>query len=315
MSLINKFWEMKHFQMGMFLLVILLGSWPTTANAQLQVPLVRGDIGLQGGSQPPPGVYLTGLLYFYDTHTIVDQNGIHRKRVGLSQWFGGIDLMFVAKKKILGGNYSAQVVLPITNVAADTPFKNNVTGVGYSDTYVQPINLGWHKKRYDAITWYGLYIPTGRFTDGADNNSGLGMWSHEFGAGTTVFLNEKKQWHAAITGTYNIQSHIKDTNKKAGDVVSLEGGVGRAFCSGLCNAGLDYYTQWKVTQDQFANLPTGFLGKHRYYGIGPEVNGTIPINKTTLAIFKLAAFHELGDRVAFQGNSIFMSVTWAKLSH
>jgi hypothetical protein len=315
MSLANSSWELKHFQVAMFLAVVLLAGWPTTANAQLQVPLVRGDLGLQGGSQPPPGVYLTGLLYVYDTHTIVDQNGIHRQRVGLDQWFAGVDLMFVAKKKVLGGNYSAQVVLPITNVAVDTPFKNNVTGVGYSDTYVQPINLGWHQKRHDTVAWYGLYIPTGRFTDGAENNSGLGMWSHEFGAGTTVFLNEKKQWHAAITGTYNIQSHIKDTNKKAGDVVSLEGGVGRTFCSGLCNAGLDYYTQWKVTQDDFANLPNGFLGKHRYYGLGPEVNGTIPINQTTLAIFKLAAFHELGDRVAFQGNSIIMSVTWAKLSH
>src|SRR5215471_18789770 len=117
MSLINKFWDMKHCQVGIFLLVILLACAATTARAQLQVPLVRGDIGLQGGSQPPPGVYLTGLLYFYDTHTIVDQNGIHRKRVGLSQWFGGLDLMYVSKKKILGGNYSAQVVLPITNVA------------------------------------------------------------------------------------------------------------------------------------------------------------------------------------------------------
>ena len=138
------------------------------------------------------------------------------------------------------------------------------------------------------------------------------MWSHELSAGATVYLDEKKQWHAATNAYYNIQSHIKGTNRKAGNVLSLEGGVGHTFCSGLCNVGVDYYTQWKVTDDQFANVTPNFLSKHRYYGIGPEINGVIPINAKTLAVFKVAYFHEFGNRVATQGQSIIMSVTLAK---
>ena len=33
--------------------------------------------------------------------------------------------------------------------------------------------------RSDATVAYGLYIPTGRYEDGADNNTGLGMWARE----------------------------------------------------------------------------------------------------------------------------------------
>jgi hypothetical protein len=138
------------------------------------------------------------------------------------------------------------------------------------------------------------------------------MWSHELSAGTTVYLDAKKQWHAATNAYYNIQSHIRGTNRTAGNVLSLEGGVGRTFCSGLCNMGVDYYTQWKVTDDKLPPVPAGFISKHRYYGIGPEINGVIPINAKTLTVFKLAYFHELGNRVAIQGQSIIMSVTLVK---
>ena len=134
----------------------------------------------------------------------------------------------------------------------------------------------------------------------------------ELSAGTTVYLDEKKQWHAATNAYYNIQSHIKGTNRKAGNILSLEGGVGHTLCSGLCNVGVDYYTQWKVTDDKFANVTPTFSASIVTYGIGPEINGVIPINAKTLAVFKLAYFGELGNRVATQGQSIIMSVTLAK---
>jgi len=295
----------------LFLLIVVAASGGV-ARAQLNIPVIRGDTGLQSGTQPGPGIYISGVLYFYDTHEIIDKDGRRFNRVSIEQAVPAAALTYVSKKKLLGGNYSATVVLPLLNVAIDTPQSTEKSGLGFSDIYVQPLQLGWHKKRYDALAGYGLYLPTGRFTAGGSNNHGLGMWSHELSAGTTVYLDEKKQWHAATTAYYNIQSHIKGTNRKAGNVLSLEGGVGHTLCSGLCNVGVDYYTQWKVTDDKFANVTPNFLGKHRYYGIGPEINGVIPVNAKTLAVFKVAYFREFGNRVATQGQSIFMSVTLAK---
>jgi hypothetical protein len=282
------------------------------ARAQLNIPVVRGDNGLKAGSQGGPGFYVTGLVDLYDTHEIIDKDGKRFNRVSINQVIALTALTYISKKKFLGGNYAATVVFPLANVTIDTPQSTSKSGVGYTDMYVQPIQLGWHKKRYDVLTGYGLYMPTGKFTAGASGNHGLGMWSHELSAGTTVYLDEKKQWHAATNAYYNIQSHIKGTNRKAGNILSLEGGVGHTLCSGLCNVGVDYYTQWKVTDDKFANVTPNFLSKHRYYGIGPEINGVIPINAKTLAVFKLAYFGELGNRVATQGQSIIMSVTLAK---
>jgi hypothetical protein len=298
--------------LGWFFLLIVFAGTAGVARAQLNIPVIRGDSGLQSGSQPGPGVYLSGVVYFYDSHQIVDKNGTRFNRVNIEQVVPAAALTYVSKKKFLGGTYSATVVLPLLNLAVATPQDTSTSGLGYSDTYVQPIELGWHKKRYDTVVGYGLYMPTGRFTAGASNNHGLGMWSHELSAGATVYLDEKKQWHAATLASYNIQSHIKGTNRKAGNVLSLEGGLGHTYCGGLCNVGVDYYTQWKLTDDKFANVTPNFISKHRYYGIGPEINGVIPINAKTLAVFKVAYFHEFGNRVATQGQSIIMSVTLAK---
>lgn len=294
----------------LLLLAIFLGAG--AASAQLNVPLVRGDNGLKSASQPGPGIYVSAIYYFYDTNTIVDRNGRRTNRVGIGQTFAGLGLTSVFKKKILGGNYSATIIFPVANAAINTPQDASRTGLGYTDSYAQPIQLGWHKKRYDTMAWYGIYIPTGKFTQGASNNHGLGMWSHEFGGGATIYLDEKKTWHAATVATYNIQSHKRGTNLKAGDVVSLEGGVGKTLCSGLCNLGVDYYTQWKVTDDKLPPVPPAFIAKHRYYGLGGEINGVIPISAKTLTIFKVAFFHELGSRVATQGNSVILSFVLAK---
>ena len=72
--------------------------------------------------------------------------------------------------------------------------------------FLQPINLGWRKPRADFMVAYGLYLPTGRYEDGADNNTGLGMWAQEVLLGTTVFLNETRSVHAATTATFDFQS-------------------------------------------------------------------------------------------------------------
>src|SRR6266536_3787529 len=94
------------------LLLLIVSASSGVARAQLNIPVVRGDNGLKSGSQPPPGMYLTGLVYFYDTHEIIDANGTRFNRVGIEQAFAAAALTYVSKKKLLGGNYSATVVLP-----------------------------------------------------------------------------------------------------------------------------------------------------------------------------------------------------------
>ena len=113
-----------------------------------------------------------------------------------------------------------------------------------------PIILGWHFKRADATAGYTIFAPTGRYTDGASDNTGLGMWGHELSVGTTVYLTESRQWHAATLATFDFQSKKEDSETKVGNVMNLEGGLGADFLKGGLTTGLNYYASFKLTDDQ-----------------------------------------------------------------
>jgi hypothetical protein len=52
------------------LLIVVVSSG--VARAQLNIPAIRGDNGLKSGSQPGPGIYVSGIYYFYNADEIVD---------------------------------------------------------------------------------------------------------------------------------------------------------------------------------------------------------------------------------------------------
>ena len=145
---------------------------------------------------------------------------------------GGISV--VTNEEILGGLYGFQVLFPAgaNNRIQGTEIDNN-PGAGLTDSVITPDQLlGWHSKRADATAGYTMFVPTGRYTDGASNNTGLGMWGHELSVGTTVYLTASKQWHAATLATFDFQSKKEDSETKVGNVMNLEGGLGGDFLKG-----------------------------------------------------------------------------------
>ena len=197
----------------------------------------------------------------------------------------------------MAANYGFVVALPWANnrVQGVEDFDSN-PGAGLTDTYVQPIELGWTRPRADFSLAYGLYIPTGRYEDGADNNTGLGMWAQELLLGTTVYLNKQRSVHAATTATFDFQSKKKDSETKVGNIMNLEGGIGADFLRGGLTTGLAYYGTFKLTDDQFdARLPSVLIrGKNRVWGLGPEVTLAIATQTSGLRLRDRAL--PVGDR-------------------
>jgi hypothetical protein len=111
-------------------------------------------------------------------------------------------------------------------------------GGGLTDSAVTPISLGWHFKRADATAAYNIFVPTGRYTDGASDNTGFGMWGHELAVGTTVYLDGKKEYHAAALVSFDFQSKKEDSETKVGNEMNIEGGIGGDFLKGGLSAGL-----------------------------------------------------------------------------
>ena len=181
---------------------------PPLAVAQLGGENVRGDYGMKSGSQSPPGFYLGNFFYFYRTDTIKTLSGGELPKSPEVDIFGDFILgSYVTKKKILGANYGFTVALPILNTELALPSLDVGTQTwGLADMYFKPLELGWHFKHADAIAGYAFFAPTGRYTAGSNDNTGLGMWSNEFSGGSTFYFDQGKKWHAAGTGFYEIHS-------------------------------------------------------------------------------------------------------------
>jgi len=286
--------------------------------AQLSGSNVPGDFGLKSGSQAPPGIYLAYLLYNYDSSKVVAKEGGELALTnGQVQIWAHIPVVsVVTKKKVLGANYGAAIFPSIMNLAIEAPRVSLSRGDSYGagDLYLQPINLGWNTKRADVIAWYGLFGPTGRYAPGANNNRGLGMWSHELALGSTVYFDDKKTVHASALGAYELHSKKKDSDVRVGQLLTIEGGLGTTLKQAL-NVGMAYYLQWKLTEDSGLILPPlveNRLGKNRNFGLGPEASMALPLSKdfSKLMVLTFRYLWETGTRVDTKGNILAFSVTF-----
>ena len=163
----------------------------------------------------------------------------------------------------------------------------------------------------------GVYAPTGRFNIGATDNTGYGMWATELGVGATAYPETTKQLTAATYATLDLPvSFIEGTSRRAGDLLTLEGGIGHTLIKGYGAIGAVYYAQWKITDDHnlFALVPDGFFQRDYYFGIGPEVTAPIPLIKTMPFFLTVRYFFEVGNRVATQGNSLYVIFSVARPS-
>jgi len=246
------------------------------AHAQLSTQHIKGVVGLKGGSPPPPGTYVIApLFYVYDTDTVRTRTGDRLPidaRITSVAAAGGLNI--VTTRKILGGNYGFQVLFPvwIKNRIQGTEIDSNPGG-GMTDSGIVPISLGWNRKRTDALATYTIYMPTGRYANGASDNTGMGMWGHELMFGTTVYLNEARKYHAAIVSSLNFQSTKEGSETKVGNAMNLEGGVGGDLLGGRLTAGVVYYSSFKLTADRIDGFPLNIEpARSNVFAFGPEVS-------------------------------------------
>ena len=147
--------------------MLLAFLMPLTGHAQLSGNNTKGDLGLQAGTQAPPGYYVIPLFYDYTADALRDRNG---DRVAPIAGGGTVDaraaivgLMWVFEKKILGGTYGFSVWPSLTDNALELPALqvDDKTSTGLADLYIQPITLGWNTDRADFFAGLGIYAPTG----------------------------------------------------------------------------------------------------------------------------------------------------------
>ena len=306
------------------LLVVLVAIWICTggsAQAQLSGHNSKGDYGLQSGTQAPPGWYLVAPMYYrYSADEFRDRHGDRQSALGgggsieANAWLAGA--IWVSDHKLFGGNYSFVIFPGVTNNALGFPplGVDERVSTGLADLYVQPINLGWNTPRADFVAGIGIFAPTGEYEPDGSSNRGLGMWSYELFGGTTVYFDEARTWHFAATAFYETHGKKDGTDIRVGNLLTLEGGLGKSFMDGAVNVGIAYYAQWKLSDDDFGVGPAPVLGRelgrHRVYGFGPELTVPLMTKKTLFGFLNLRYLWETGARTSLQGNTFVATLTF-----
>ena len=234
-------------------------------------------------------------------------------------------VLYVTPKKVLGVNFGMMAVLPFASGSLEAPGLglSEKAGSGLSDLYVMPAQLGWHFTRGDAVAGVGFFAPTGRYSTGASDNFGRGMWSYEVSAGGTLYLDSKRSLSLSTTAFWETHGskegdlhadNVSISNVKVGQLMTVEGGIGKSFLHGAASIGAAYYAQWKVTQDLFdmsagVTAPVGITAKHRVWGVGPEV--TIPIATKTklISLVNVRYLWEQGARLKTEGHTFIITNT------
>jgi hypothetical protein len=162
------------------------------------------------------------------------------------------------------------------------------------------------------MTLAALYLPTGRYQPGGDDNVGLGHIGYELGLGGNVYFNQQRTVHLATTGFLEFHGSKRDSDTKVGTILTLEGGLGASLNQGLLILGASYFAQWKLSDDVI-DLPN--VGqdvelsgrRHRVYGLGPEVTWFVPSLRGTLSGRYLWDF---GARSMSQGSTFAFTYTF-----
>jgi hypothetical protein len=296
------------------LVLLVCGALPRAALAQLLTQHVKGSAGLKSGSQPPPGGYIPLPIYYrYTTDEVKDRSGgTLPGNADLASSFFATGYSHVFPKKILGGFYGFTIVFPAgaNNRIQGTEIDQN-PGAGLTDSVFTPISLGWHRTRADFISAFNIYAPTGRYTNGANDNTGLGMWGFEPAFGTTVYLDAAKHYHAATLVTFDMQTKKEDSDTQVGNQINFEGGAGGDFLKGGLSTGLVYYAALKVSDDNIEGLP-GILirGKNRVFALGPEATLAIAAHNKVYGFVTVRYFWEVYARTTTQGSAFLIEGTF-----
>jgi hypothetical protein len=299
-------------------------AFATQGTAQQKGQYVPGQFGLNAGTVPAPGFTYENLALNYSASQLNDSKG--NPVPGLTGtyafWVDENIFMYVPKFKFLGGYFAPYVAVNVANgsLVADitgTNLSGTGGGAGLADTWVQPVNLGWHFPRLDANIGYAFVAPTGRYTAGATNNVGSGYWGNHITDAATYYITKNKGTSANIFTDWESHRQKGGTNVTPGQAFTMEWGIGQALpldkkMSKIVQIGLVGYDQWQVSANggtiggTIGMIPASSVPYYSAHALGTQAN-FIALSQTLVLFFKYygeysAKAHPLGRTIVFGGS-------------
>jgi hypothetical protein len=313
---------------GILVLALFVVGFASPLLGQQKGQWVPGQFGLNAGAIPDPGITYANLALNYSASRLNNSNGnrILQNVTGTyAFWVDENVLYYVPKHKFLGGYFMPYIGLNYASgsVVADIPDVPGANlsggGSGFADTYVQPLNLGWHLKRADVNVGYSFTAPTGRFTPGASNNVGSGYWGNNITSGTTFYITKNKGTSANLATNWEIHGKKSGTNETPGEAFTDEWGIGQVLplkkdMSALAQLGLVGYDQWQVSNNggtvtltPGVVVPASLLPYYSSHGIGVQSNFILPA-KDLVLFFKY--YDAYRAKASVKGRTFVFGFSW-----
>jgi hypothetical protein len=259
------------------LLAISIIARPLAAQQQLGHKLL-GAVGIDAGTQADVGWYISDRFVWYSATTIRDASGRAIPIPGLE--LDAYGNMIGAQLTIhpRGAPYlsfAAGIPWSRLSIRVDDP-RVHLDPAGLGDIFVQPIQAGWRQKRFDVVTGYGFYAPTGKFEPRTGNGVGRGYWTHQFSAGGAVFPTKDRLNRASALVSYDVNLKKRGIDIRRGNSLQVQGGAGVGVLR-VVTLGVAGFAYWQVSDDVGADIPPPLRGlKSRAFGLGPEIGIMIP---------------------------------------
>ncbi len=194
-------------------------------------------------------------------------------------------------------SFAAGVPLARISLSIDDP-RANIDRAGLGDLFVQPLKLGWRKKRYDAVATYAFYAPTGRFEPRSGGGVGRGYWTHQFAIGGAGYGESDRMRRASVLVSYDLNLKKRGIDIRRGNTLQIQGGAGVGVFR-VVTVGIAGFAMWQVSDDVGADIPPALSGlSSRAFGIGPEIDVLIPALRVKV---ELRVEREFGARSRPEG--------------
>ena len=232
----------------------------------------------------PPGFFVLMYNYYAFTDTYVDKDGTKFNSFPLDMLDPGlppdVDLsiklnsyaavpafFWASPFQFLGGARLLVGVVPLYSTSKVSLITEQRDGSidsdynasaedrisGFGDMFVQPLGLSWASKWVDLTLAYGFTAPTGRYTTGADDNVGMGFWTHQVQAWGNFYPVEDQSTDLVLGLTYELNGEVKDADFNPGNRFSLEWGISQYVSDGL-ELGIMGGHNWQVSDDKGADV-------------------------------------------------------------
>ena len=245
--------------LALLLAAAFMLSSTVSASAQVVSPVQGGHFmpnvaSIRDMAYPPPGLFVLWYNLSISSDTYIDRNGNELKSLNLSELDPGLpdvdlnlklDGWATVPAVAWGSNFAllggARYVIAISPSYASADgsvvtergggaVDSTITGYeegtvsGWGDLFVSPLQLYWTFEKFDVAAMYGFYAPTGRYETGANDNMGLGFWTHQFQGYGYYYPVADKSTALMVGLTYELTGNIKDEDMNPGNRFTLEWG-------------------------------------------------------------------------------------------